>query len=350
MRGLRSVSSRVFLHEFGIMFRLSKRFHPNIHLDYNIMAKKNSFTTAWDEQTKTAYAYSSTGFVSYDDERAICDKIEYAMDNQLLGCIIWEISGDLMPDLSTPLLDEVNRRLNEPTIRCDTIVEAKAAVEAAKPKTASPTAAPSIAICPQTLTGNIVGPCCKSFAMCKAGVMVGSLVECLDGTLYSEKKGICDYEAEVVCDSDCGSEVVSSPTVTTATSTSSTIFQPTSEGAIPIEGGVSVSIPNNDTSQKYYPNYGASAECRNDGNAPEWITTNMMKSSKLECCESYFFPSSLEDCKANHPFYPNFQMKSCANDGKQPKWMSGSYLVETMTSCCQNFYRDSELQQRCLGR
>jgi chitinase len=47
----------------------------------------------------TQYAYSEKGMVSYDDERAICDKTEYAMDNNLNGYIIWELSGDLMEDL-----------------------------------------------------------------------------------------------------------------------------------------------------------------------------------------------------------------------------------------------------------
>jgi len=62
--------------------------------------------------------YAGNGFVSFDDERAICDKTEYAMDNNLNGFIIWEISGDLLRDLSTPLLDATNNRLNIPEIRC----------------------------------------------------------------------------------------------------------------------------------------------------------------------------------------------------------------------------------------
>ena len=65
----------------------------------------------------TQYAYNDYGFVSYDDERATCDKTEYAMDQELSGYIIWEISGDLMPDLLTPLLDAANNRLNT-NVRC----------------------------------------------------------------------------------------------------------------------------------------------------------------------------------------------------------------------------------------
>ena len=41
------------------------------------------------------------------------------MDHNLNGYIIWEISGDLLPDLSTPLLDATNDRLNNPSIPCE---------------------------------------------------------------------------------------------------------------------------------------------------------------------------------------------------------------------------------------
>jgi len=81
--------------------------------------KLAQFTTVRDPQTMTEYMYNSNGFVSYDDERAICDKTEYAIDNDLNGYIIWEISGDILSDLSTPLLDATNDRLNNPSIRCD---------------------------------------------------------------------------------------------------------------------------------------------------------------------------------------------------------------------------------------
>jgi hypothetical protein len=86
---------------------------------FNIVNKISQFTSVRDEQTHTQIAYNSAGLVSYDDERAICDKTEYAMDHNLNGYIIWEISGDILPDLSTPLLDATNDRLNNPNIKCD---------------------------------------------------------------------------------------------------------------------------------------------------------------------------------------------------------------------------------------
>jgi len=85
---------------------------------FNIMAKISQFTTVRDEQTKTQIAYNAYGLVSYDDEVAICDKTEYAMNHGLNGYIIWEATGDVMPDLSTPLLDAAVFKLNNPDVPC----------------------------------------------------------------------------------------------------------------------------------------------------------------------------------------------------------------------------------------
>lgn len=74
------------------------------------------------EETSTQYAwyniYGGTGLVSYDDEEAICDKTQYCMENQLNGFIIWEISGDLMLDGSTPLIDTVHKKLRDADLDC----------------------------------------------------------------------------------------------------------------------------------------------------------------------------------------------------------------------------------------
>merc|ERR1719291_583985 len=58
------------------------------------------------------------GLVTFDDERAICDKVHYSQEKELGGFIIWELSGDVMEDLSTPLLNMVNRKLSEPDTNC----------------------------------------------------------------------------------------------------------------------------------------------------------------------------------------------------------------------------------------
>lgn len=88
---------------------------------YNLMDKIDEMTVEWDEETATPYAYfndNQGGLVSYDDERSICLKTEYAIKESLHGFIIWELSGDVLEDLNTPLLDIVNRKLSETDTNC----------------------------------------------------------------------------------------------------------------------------------------------------------------------------------------------------------------------------------------
>eukprot|EP00804_Cyclotella_cryptica_P028311 CCRYP_013185-RB/>CCRYP_013185-RB protein AED:0.09 eAED:0.09 QI:289/0.87/0.88/1/1/0.88/9/382/644 len=86
---------------------------------FNIMDKISQMTYVMDEESKTPYAYfDQGGLVSYDDESSICYKTEYAMNEQLNGVIMWELTGDVMKDLNTPLLDILNRKLVETTIDC----------------------------------------------------------------------------------------------------------------------------------------------------------------------------------------------------------------------------------------
>jgi len=59
-----------------------------------------------------------SGLISFDDEQAICDKVEYGQTHNLNGYIIWDIQGDLRDDLSQPLLDVVNKKLNNPSYGC----------------------------------------------------------------------------------------------------------------------------------------------------------------------------------------------------------------------------------------
>ena len=86
---------------------------------FNIVAKLPSMTSVWDKKTWTQYAYfDNGGLVSFDNENAICAKVQYAIENNLAGFIIWELSGDLMDDLSTPLLDITNKKLMNPDLSC----------------------------------------------------------------------------------------------------------------------------------------------------------------------------------------------------------------------------------------
>mmetsp|Transcript_18470 Transcript_18470/g.38287 ORF Transcript_18470/g.38287 Transcript_18470/m.38287 type:complete len:838 (+) Transcript_18470:89-2602(+) len=113
---------------------------------FNIWKRLPEMTQVRDNKSKTQYAYFTepgrkldmttetnpagggtlqvpsssypTGLVSFDDERSICDKVHYAQEKQLNGFIIWELSGDLLEGLHTPLLDITNKKLANPSMRC----------------------------------------------------------------------------------------------------------------------------------------------------------------------------------------------------------------------------------------
>jgi len=84
---------------------------------FNIEAKLSEMEIERDAVSHTQMAWfpDGSGYLSFDDQQAICDKVEYVLNEQLNGFIIWELSGDVRPDLSTPLLDEVNMKLDYPT-------------------------------------------------------------------------------------------------------------------------------------------------------------------------------------------------------------------------------------------
>lgn len=86
---------------------------------FNIVSKLPSMTQMWDEKTWTQIAYfEGGGLVSFDNENAICAKIEFMQKHNLNGGIIWELSGDVLEDLSTPLLDVINQKLLNPDMSC----------------------------------------------------------------------------------------------------------------------------------------------------------------------------------------------------------------------------------------
>lgn len=82
---------------------------------HNILDSLPDMVSLRDDVTKTQYAYfeGKGGIVSFDDNQAICDKVQYAREKQLHGFLIWELSGDLTEDLNTPLLDVVNFKLEQ---------------------------------------------------------------------------------------------------------------------------------------------------------------------------------------------------------------------------------------------
>lgn len=46
--------------------------------------------------------------VSYDDARSVAEKAQYVAGKGARGLIIWEITGDYLPDGSHPLLEAID--------------------------------------------------------------------------------------------------------------------------------------------------------------------------------------------------------------------------------------------------
>jgi chitinase len=77
---------------------------------YDIVRHIDKCTRYWDERAKVPYLVSKEWklLISYDDEESVRAKAQYVVDNNLHGLIIWEITGDYMPDGSTPLLNAIH--------------------------------------------------------------------------------------------------------------------------------------------------------------------------------------------------------------------------------------------------
>lgn len=72
----------------------------------------------WDDQAKTSYLNSENprAFVSFDNERSVREKVQYAINRGLGGVILWELGGGFFehnpPGLKDPLLQAVKSSKN----------------------------------------------------------------------------------------------------------------------------------------------------------------------------------------------------------------------------------------------
>jgi chitinase len=82
---------------------------------YSIAAQMKNFTKHWDDRAGVPYLTSSEWnmLVSYDDEESVRDKARYVMARDARGLIVWEITGDYLPDGSHPLLEAIDRVFHE---------------------------------------------------------------------------------------------------------------------------------------------------------------------------------------------------------------------------------------------
>lgn len=78
---------------------------------YSIVAQRKNFTRHWDELARVPWLTGNVWdvLVSYDDEESVRAKARYVLDRGARGLIIWEITGDYLPDGSHPLLEAIHR-------------------------------------------------------------------------------------------------------------------------------------------------------------------------------------------------------------------------------------------------
>jgi chitinase len=133
-RGVDLAKINLGLPFYGRSFRKAtgfKQVHEgpddiNYHLDegspqyFNIVKALGRMTTYRHEKTQTQYAVfdDTGGLVSYDDARAICDKVHYANQRGMHGFLVWEISGDMLDNGETPLIDATNAKIDNPNLDC----------------------------------------------------------------------------------------------------------------------------------------------------------------------------------------------------------------------------------------
>ena len=240
-----------------------------------------------------------------------------------------------MPDLSTPLLDATNNRLKKLDVRCDL-------VDWEHPK-------PAIQTIP------IPKPTLNSLSTQTFLPTVNNKIESISPTHPRAVPNL----VQVIETTQNSSPVAQIPTQASPPTPS-----------VKVETTLSVSVPahyvkptlgptkrattthSQDDNSLFYPRYnadGTSVDCRNDGNAPMWMTSNMMRSSRRECCSSYVSSSWSDRCNAESPFYPKFDTKSCVNDGNHPSWMAGDYLADNRSKCCNKFFRDKKVLEKCTS-
>ena len=82
---------------------------------WEIMAKASQLTFRQDTVAKVPYAtFAGGGLVSFEDTTAVRVKAEWLVQRGLAGVIVWEMSGDVMPDGTQPLAAALRNAFAQP--------------------------------------------------------------------------------------------------------------------------------------------------------------------------------------------------------------------------------------------
>jgi len=329
------------------------------HSDYNIRRSMNEFTRVRDEDTMTQYMFGATGMVSYDDERAICDKTEYAQVHDLNGYIIWELSGDMNEDGSTPLLDAANAKLLNPDMDCASLDQSDEVMSEDMQEVSVPERVfyPDFGrskclsdgvyedmFKPEKLFDS-AQRCCHTYfssnefcvqkseeansAESKGPASMGALYypsslsnACLSdgkqpewlpkGSIHDTAEACCEthygFSQDCIRDSDgsttAAATVAAPVTFTnlinatfTAKVTTAATTKVTTTAATTAATTAVHTPPKRNTNNGFFPAFiDGTTRCENVGTPPSWMTRNILSQTKSECCQNYAFPWDHEKC------------------------------------------------------
>ncbi|KAG5899859.1 hypothetical protein JTB14_012326 [Gonioctena quinquepunctata] len=103
----------------GFQGKFSKE---NGFMGYNEICLELRNTTAdwktyWDNESRTPFAVSGKYVITYDNEQSIAEKVQFAIDNDLAGAMVWSVeTDDFHGDCSDD--DEDNKFVNFPLMKC----------------------------------------------------------------------------------------------------------------------------------------------------------------------------------------------------------------------------------------
>jgi len=96
---------------------LYKNFTKDVtHLRYNqimLMISLSGWEYFWDNEAKVSYLLNKerSNFITYDDTNSVREKVEYAIDKNVAGVMIWALGQDVIGE-SQPLLEMISNIIN----------------------------------------------------------------------------------------------------------------------------------------------------------------------------------------------------------------------------------------------
>ncbi|XP_032522084.2 chitinase-like protein 3 [Danaus plexippus] len=189
----------------------------NGQIGYNEFCNKirtETWDLRYDNLAKVPYAVQGTNWVSYDDENSLVEKIEYALNLNIGGVMIWSIETDdfhgICHSVDFPLLRAVNRAVGRspPSPSSSTSVTPTTSYPNISETTTSTTISSSTAettehpsVCKEEgLTANPKD--CSSFYMCVRSVdgFAHFIQYCPSNLYWDQDKKICNYPDSVKCE------------------------------------------------------------------------------------------------------------------------------------------------------